>query len=122
MTSPVERRIGQVFIPVSDLDRSIAWYAALLGFEAGRTSHGHTIFDVPTDGETRLALDATRPDVDRGGPPRFFWWTSDMAATLSHLGSIGAWVTSDVEDIGSVVFVQFEDPDGNPLMVCQRTS
>lgn len=82
MTSPVERRIGQVFIPVSDLDRSIAWYAALLGFEAGRTSHGHTIFDVPTDVETRLAP----------------------------------------EDIGSVVFVQFEDPDGNPLMVCQRTS
>lgn len=23
-------------------------------------------------------------------------------------------------DIGSVFFVQFEDPDGNALMVCQR--
>jgi hypothetical protein len=30
-------------------------------------------------------------------------------------------ITSDVEDIGSVRFVQFEDPDGTALMVCQRT-
>ena len=29
-------------------------------------------------------------------------------------------VTSDVEDVGSVFLVPFEDPDGNGLMVCQR--
>ncbi|MDP9885657.1 putative enzyme related to lactoylglutathione lyase [Sinomonas atrocyanea] len=120
MDSPIDRVVGQVFIPVRDMRRSAEWYARLLGFEQGDPSHGGTIFDIPTDGGTRLALDATQPDFIPSGPPRFFFWTADMAATLEHLRRLGTVVTSDVEDIGSVFFVQFEDPDGNPLMVCQR--
>lgn len=120
MTSPIQRSIGQVFIPVRDMDDAIAWYADLLGFEPGQSSHAGTIFDVPTDGETRIALDANRPDFTPSGPPRFFFWTDDMAATVHHLVERDVPITSEVEDIGSVHFVQFEDPDGNPLMVCQR--
>lgn len=70
----------------------------------------------------RLALDANRPDFTPDGPPRFFFWSDDLAATVAHLRRLGVRITSDVEDIGSVFFVQFEDPDGNPLMVCQRAS
>jgi catechol 2,3-dioxygenase-like lactoylglutathione lyase family enzyme len=121
MRSPIQRRVGQVFIPVRDMGRSIEWYAALLGFEPGDASHAGTIFDVPADGETRLALDANQPDVDPSGPPRFFLWTDDMAATVRHLHALDVPLRSEVEDIGSVLFVQFEDPDGNRLMVCQRT-
>lgn len=29
-------------------------------------------------------------------------------------------LVAPVEDIGSVLMVRFDDPDGNPLMVCQR--
>ncbi len=43
-----------------------------------------------------------------------------MDATVQHLHALGVPLTSEVEDIGSVSFVQFEDPDGNPLMVCRR--
>lgn len=120
VTSPVQRIVGQVFIPVRDMSSAIEWYAELLGFDPGTSSHGGTIFDIPTDGETRLALDANRPDFDASGPPRFFLWTQDISATVRHLEGMGTKITSDVEDIGSVLFVQFEDPDGNPLMVCQR--
>jgi predicted enzyme related to lactoylglutathione lyase len=120
MGSPIQRAIGQVFIPVRDMPRAVAWYADLLGFDPGDTSHEGTIFDIPTDGDTRLALDANRPDLDPSGPPRFFLWTPDMAATVAHLQHLGVKITSKVKDIGSVFFVQFEDPDGNPLMVCQR--
>ena len=120
MPSPIQRVVGQVFIPVRDMGQAISWYAALLGFDPGTPSHGGTIFDIPTDGDTRLALDANQPDCDRAGPPRFFLWTQDMERTVQHLDALGAVITSDVEDIGSVSFVQFEDPDGNPLMVCRR--
>lgn len=120
MSTPIQSRVGQVFVPVRDMGRSLRWYAALLGFEPGEASHEGTIYDIPTDGETRLALDANRPEFDTSGPPRFFLWTDDMAATVAHLHGLGITITSDVEDIGSVFFVQFEDPDGNPLMVCQR--
>jgi predicted enzyme related to lactoylglutathione lyase len=120
MSSPIQRTVGQVFIPVRDMPGAVEWYAELLGFEPGAPSHEGNIFDIPTDGETRLALDANRPDFDPSGPPRFFLWTTDMAATVRHLQHLGVKITSEVEDIGSVFFVQFEDPDGNPLMVCQR--
>ena len=81
--------------------------------------HEGTIFDIPTSGPTRLALDANRPDFDPSGPPRFFLWTEDISATVRHLQALEVKITSGVEDIGSVAFVQFEDLDGNPLMVCQ---
>ncbi len=121
MTNPIQRIVGQVFIPVRDMSSAVAWYADLLGFQPDTATHGGTIFDIPTEGETRLALDGNRPDFETSGPPRFFLWTQDMAATVRHLDGLGANITSDVEDIGSVSFVQFEDPDGNPLMVCQRS-
>ena len=120
MSSPIQRRVGQVFVPVRDMAAAIRWYAAVLGFEPDVASHDGTIYDIPTDGETRLALDANRPDFAASGPPRFFLWTDDMAATVEHLRHLDVTITSDVEDIGSVCFVQFEDPDGNALMVCQR--
>ena len=95
MSSPIQRRVGQVFVPVRDMAAAIRWYAAVLGFEPDVASHDGTIYDIPDGDPARRPLDA-RP----------------------RTGSTG--ITSDVEDIGSVLFVQFEDPDGNALMVCQR--
>ena len=118
--SPIRRHIGQVFVPVRDLPRSAEWYAAVLGFEPTSPSHDATILDIPVQDGPRLALDANRPGFTADGPPRFFWWTDDLTATVEHLRGLDVRITSDVEDIGSVWFVQFEDPDGNPLMVCQR--
>ncbi len=120
-TSPIENRIGQVFIPVRNMARSARWYATLLGLPEAEPTHNATIYDLSTTGETRLALDANRPDFDTCGPPRFFFWTTDMAATVSFLRNLGVTFDSEVQDIGSVMFIQFRDPDGNPLMVCQRT-
>lgn len=122
MFSPIRRHIGQVFIPVRDMERSASWYGKVLGFDPGTTSHGDTILDIPVADGPGLALDANRPDFTADGPPRFFFWTDDMAAAVEHLRELDVAITSPVEDIGSVMFVQFEDPDANPLMVCQRTS
>lgn len=120
--SPIRRHVGQVFIPVTNLARSARWYAEVLSFEPGPPSHGGTILDIPVEEGPRLALDANQPGFTADGPPRFFFWTDDVAAAVKHLQQLGVRIVSDVEDIGSVFFVQFEDPDGNSLMVCQRTS
>jgi hypothetical protein len=71
-------------------------------------------------GQGRFALDTRRPDFESSGPARFFLWTQDMGSTLRHLEDLDTRITSDVEDIGGVSFVQFEVPDGNLPMVCQR--
>jgi len=121
MSSPIKRRIGQVFIPVRDMEAAASWYSHLLGFEHDRAhlSHEDTIFDIPTDSDPRLCLDSNRPDFIASGPARFFFWTADMQATLTHLQALEAGAISEVEDIGSLSFVTFKDPDGNLLMVAE---
>lgn len=104
------------------MGRSASWYGRVLGFDPDLPSHGGTILDIPVEDGPTLALDASRTDFTADGPPRFFFWTDEMAATVEHLRQLGVQITTPVEDIGSVFFVQFADPDGNVLMVCQRSN
>lgn len=110
--------IGQVFIPVRDIEASSAWYSRLLGIDVPPPSHGDTIVDLPVGAGPRLCLDANTsftPD----GPPRFFWWTEDLDVLAQHLRRLEIPLASEITDIGSVAFLQFRDPDGNLLMACQ---
>jgi predicted enzyme related to lactoylglutathione lyase len=119
--SPISRQVGQVFVPVRDMQRAVTWYSALLGLDhdPDRLGHEDTIYDIPTEAGPGLCLDANRPDFVASGPARFFLWTDDMAATVDHLHRVGAADVSDVLDIGSLSFVTFTDPDGNLLMVAE---
>lgn len=121
MTSPIRREVGQLFIPVRDISRAIRWYGDLLGLPVGETSHEGSIYDLPMEHGPGVALDANAP-FTADGPPRFFWWTEDLDAVQHHVTAIGGTDLSDIVDIGSVSFIQFRDPDGNRLMVCERRS
>ena len=118
--SPVQNRIGVVFIPVSDMARARQWYGRLFGIDLGEPSHDGGICDVPMAGDAGLLLDANRPVTEHSVQPLCFFWTDDMLGTLAHLRALDAGIDSDVTDIGSVSFVRFRDPDGNLLMICER--
>ncbi len=120
MGSPIENRIGQVFVPVSNMERAIAWYSRILGQPVDQTSHGGTIYDVPMLGETRLALDANKQPITNSSQPLCFFWTADIDAVRDFLLASNVELVGDVQDIGSVSFLTFKDPDNNLLMVCQR--
>jgi len=122
MNSPLSTRVGQVFIPVRDMPAAVDWYSRLFGLDvdAGRLGHDDTIFDIPTDAPPYLCLDANQPDFVASGPARCFFLTGDLDATVAHLRMVGARDVSSVEDIGSLRFVTFRDPDGNLLMAAQR--
>ena len=121
MSSPLSTSVGQVFIPVRDMREAVAWYSRLFGLDvdAGRLGHDDTIFDIPTDGPPYLCLDANQPDFVASGPARCFFLTDDLDSTLTHLAAVEARDVSPVEDIGSLRFVTFRDPDGNLLMAAQ---
>lgn len=119
MESPLQNRIGNVFVPVSDVERSVEWYSELFGLPAEDTAHEGTIYDVETTGETGLVLDANRP-VENSSQPLCFFWTDDAEATRDFLLDLDVPVVMGPEDVGSVTFVTFEDPDGNRLMACQK--
>jgi catechol 2,3-dioxygenase-like lactoylglutathione lyase family enzyme len=118
--SPLTNRIGQVFVPVRDMPAAVAWYSALLGLPQGVATHEDRIYDLPAEGDVRIALDAHQPEFTADGPPRFFWWVDDLGAVREHLTSLGVELVLDVSDIGSVAMLQFRDPDGNLLMACER--
>ena len=119
MTSPIENRIGQVFVPVSEMSRAIEWYSRLFGLPTQGASHGGTIYDLPMAGETQLTLDANKP-VTNSSQPLCFFWTAEIEAAAGFLRDLGIEIVAGPEDVGSVSFVTFRDPDGNLLMFCQR--
>lgn len=121
MSSPLSTRVGQVFIPVRDMRAAVEWYSRLFGFEAdaGRLGHEDTIFDLPTQAPPYVCLDANQPDFVASGPARYFFLTDDLDATREHVDAIGASDVSGVEDIGSLRFLTFRDPDGNLLMAAE---
>jgi predicted enzyme related to lactoylglutathione lyase len=122
MSSPIHNRIGNVFIPVGDMDRAIAWYSRLFGLQPGTASHDGKIYDLPMQGDTGLILDSHRAPLHPPTQPLCFFWTDDMAATYQWLQTLEVEIVTTVEDIGSVSFLTFKDPDQNLLMVCQRNA
>jgi len=117
-TSPIENRIGSVFVPVSDMSRAVEWYSTVFGLPTDEASHEGTIYDVEMTGDVQLTLDANRP-VENSSQPLCYFWTDDIDETETFLQSLEIPIVMGPEDVGSVTFLTIEDPDGNRLMVCQ---
>ncbi|MDO7906259.1 VOC family protein [Paenibacillus sp. JX-17] len=122
-TSPVKNKVGGVFVPVTDIQRSRSWYCQVLGLNETdcEIMNGH-LCPLPMEG-TGLILD-TMPkwggDRPEGAPPTetpaFMLLTEDIEASLAYLRAIGADVVTEIEhDHWFVV----KDPDGNKLMICR---
>jgi hypothetical protein len=69
MVSPIQNKIGMVFVPVSDVLSAIGWYGRILGVSIKAPSHGGIIADVPTVGDTGLILDGTKKQVRNSSQP-----------------------------------------------------
>jgi len=119
MPSPIQNKIGMVFIPVGDMSRAITWYNRLLGLPESQTSHEGKIYDLPMQDGPGLILDGHKP-VTNSSQPLCFFWTDDLRAAYAFLKDNNVEIVSEPEDIGSVSTLTFKDPDQNLLMVCQR--
>lgn len=122
VSSPIQNRIGMVFIPVSDIARASMWYSTLLGLPAQESSHHGTIYTLPMQGEVGLILDGTPRPVRNSSQPLCFFWTTEIQVVAAFLQEQQVEIVREVEDIGSVSTLTFQDPDGNLLMVCQRNA
>ena len=120
MASPIENKIGTVFVPVSDMQRAIAWYSRLFDLPIETTTHEGRIYTVPMAGEVGLILDGHRP-VANSSQPLCFFWTGDIHAADEFLRRTGVEIArGGIQDIGGLFTLTFQDLDGNLLMACQR--
>lgn len=121
-TSPVKNKVGSIFVPVRDIERSRSWYCQVLGLNEDdcEIQFGH-LCPLPMEG-TGIVLD-TMPmwGGKEGAPaietPAFMLMTEDLQESFNYMKQLGVEIVTEIEhDHWFVV----KDPDGNKLMICRE--
>jgi predicted enzyme related to lactoylglutathione lyase len=117
-------KLELVAVPVSDVDRSKAFYAEQVGFNA---DHDHTVSDemrfvqlTPPGSACSIALGKGIIDTEPGSLGGLQLVVEDVDAARAELAQRGVEV-SEVQDLPWGSFVFFSDPDGNRWSVQQVT-
>lgn len=122
--SPIKNKVGGVFVPVTDIERSLKWYCLVLGLSEAdcHIMNGH-LCPLPMEG-AGIILD-TMPkwggDQPGGAPsietPAFMLMTEDLKGSFDYMKQQGVELVTEIEyDHWFVV----KDPDGNKLMICRE--
>jgi predicted enzyme related to lactoylglutathione lyase len=118
-------RLELVQVPVSDVDRAIAFYTEKAGFNL---DHDHQVNEslrfvqlTPPGSPTSIAIGTSLSEVTPGSVQGLQLVVSDIHAAHDELVQRGAEV-SDVQEFPWGLFVFFSDPDGNGWNVQQIVS
>jgi glyoxylase I family protein len=115
-------KVGSVFIPVTDMEKSMKWYEKHLGVRKIDTWDGGAGFYFPNS-DTQLGL----VQVDSPQPTEFVisgkkknvyfnFLVEDIEEVHKELKNSGV-VTSVIEDFGGMKGFEFFDLDNNPFSV-----
>jgi predicted enzyme related to lactoylglutathione lyase len=110
--------ISAVWLPVTDMNRSVEFYRDTLGLDVVQQEGGWTEV---TAGDQIIGLnDAESPAGDGGAVIAFN--VSDIDQTVSELKDRGVKFRGGVSEHPWGRIAPFTDPDGNSLQVIQRAS
>ncbi|MGO4537833.1 VOC family protein [Paenibacillus sp. 2TAB19] len=123
-TSPIKNKVGSIFVPVRDIEKSRSWYCRVMGLrEEDCSIMGGHLCPLPMDG-VGIILD-TMPmwggDRPEGAPsiqtPAFMLMTDDLQGSFDFMKQLGVELVTEIEhDHWFVV----KDPDGNKVMICRE--
>jgi glyoxylase I family protein len=115
-------KIGSIFIPVTDIEKSTEWYQNYLGVKRIEDWEDGAGFYLPT-GSTQLALvkvDSRQPTefIIKGNQKNSYYnfIVDDIETAHQHFKNNGI-VTTEIDDFGGMKFFDFFDLDGNPFSV-----
>ncbi|EDL66776.1 VOC family protein [Bacillus sp. SG-1] len=116
MRSPLSNNIGVIFIPVSDIEKARDWYCDIFGFPTdGEIMFGH-LYALPMK-EPGVILDSkiySKENTFKVSP--FHINTENIHEAYQFMKEKGVKMDSDIQHDH---FFNFQDPDGNHIMVCQ---
>jgi predicted enzyme related to lactoylglutathione lyase len=107
--------ISVVWVPVTDMDRSLEFYADTLGLDI---EHQEDDWSMVVAGAVRVGLNA-REDAHHGegGGVIAFAVSDDIEEAVSELASAGVEIAGDVTEHPWGKVATFLDPDGNELQL-----
>lgn len=124
LASPIKNKVGSIFVPVRDIEKSRSWYCRVLGLNETDCEiiSGH-LCPLPMEG-TGVILDTmpmwggNRPG---GAPaietPAFMLMTEDLQGSFDYMKELGVELVTEIEHNHWFVV---KDPDGNKLMICRE--
>jgi catechol 2,3-dioxygenase-like lactoylglutathione lyase family enzyme len=102
--SPVNRKVGGVFVPVRDVQKAKEWYCKMLGIpEEGEVQFGH-LYVLPLDGLDLILDEMPRwgGENEKGAPPyetpAFMFQTDNIQAAYEHIKALGAELATDIQN------------------------
>lgn len=113
--------IGQIAVPVEDVERSLRFYRDVLGLPFLFQAPGLAFFD---GGGVRIMI--SQPEGDEAVyPPLLYYRTGDLAGAHAHLGSRGVPVVSEPhvvhrDDRHELHMGFYRDPDGHLFGLMQE--
>jgi catechol 2,3-dioxygenase-like lactoylglutathione lyase family enzyme len=118
-------RIQLFSVPVADQDRARAFYVETLGFEllsdTQMSPDMRWVMVAPPGARTAMTLVTWFPSLPAGSVKGIVLETDDLDGDVAMLESKGVVIANGVENAPWGRFVQFDDPDGNGI-VLQATS
>src|SRR5699024_1613955 len=116
-------KIGSIFIPVTNIEKSIDWYKENIGVKNIDSWEDGAGFYLPTS-STQLALvkvESPQPTefTTKGNQKNCYYnfVVDDIETAHQHLNNNGVATTEIEDDFGGMKFFDFFDLDGNPFSV-----
>ena len=122
MVSPISCMVNNVFIHVSDLKKSVEWYSNLLGLSFDEDEVKSPVYNIPVTTETGLTLDDHTFDpsfiLNPSDHALFNFFVKDIDEAYTFIKNNGITIVKEIERIGEFAYFNFQDLDGNVLMIC----
>lgn len=124
IASPIACKVNNVFIHVSNLERSAEWYSTLLGLSFNKDNVSSPVYNIPITAETGLTLDDHTFDpgftLNPSNHALFNFFVKDIDEAYKFIKAKGITVVREIERIGDFAYFNFKDLDGNVLMICNN--
>lgn len=123
-SSPLASSVNNVFIHVRDLVKSAEWYSNLLGLSFSKEDVASPVYNIPVTSKTGLTLDDHTFDPGFSFQPTnhalFNFYAEDIDEAYEFIQQKGIPIVREIERIGDFAYFNFQDPDGNVLMICNN--
>ena len=110
-------------IPVTDLDRAIAFYNTVFDTDMEKNENGPNpmaMFPTATNGGVAGHLYPGTPSKDGAGPTVHFSVPDSLEETMARVKTAGGAVLSEPVAIPAGRFTYCQDPDGNSIALFAR--